>query len=162
MGETIPVELKLINIGETDVFVGRKWDRFDINAKPYGMSVWLAESSGKWSVGGTMIVDGIYPTKKEPGLFLEILLADWIVLPPGSALTKTIELDTTGDYAPPKPGRYIVKAKYRSSGMDYPKLLNPLALYKDEIRALPYPTWTGVLESNAVSVRLVAPTAARK
>jgi len=55
------------------------------------------------------------------------------------------------------PGRYRIQGRYWSRGFLAEDINNPLLGYADELKQLPYHSWTGEVETNSIWIEVVKP-----
>ncbi len=150
-GEEVRIDVQILNIGKTDIFVGRKIP--EIANWIYSLNVAVVDKHGNVlpQLVGTLDVRPADP-KEE---FSRAVIRDWILLPPGYYIGTTIILDPNDYKGLDKPGQYEILAQYSSMGMDAPLYYNRLRLEPEKIGQLAYKSWKGQVESNSVWITIL-------
>ena len=150
-GEEVQLRVEVWNLGSQDAFICKD---FQDAVRAYcTIRFTLSNSSG--SFGPQILSAGDeFPVKRET--FLNALATHWIAIPPNHFYGTVLKLDPTVYPVLQKPGRYQIKGEYRSAGFFAESYMNSLLTYRSEIEQLPYKAWQGVVETNAVAVK-VAP-----
>lgn len=158
VGEPILVKVELSNDGREPIFVG---SQIPVNETwIYRLTLGIDDEDGNSSPG---LWGGRFVAPPDPkDSFASALAKAWIALPAGYSYGTTIEIDSDMFEFLKKPGRYRLRAKYVSLGMDVPLYYNAVAKKPEEMAKLPFAGWKGETEGNSLWIEIGPPNTGEK
>lgn len=113
----------------------------------------LRDQSGKESPMSDLIADNFTVQKSQNPS--SALLGDWVLLRPGYSLVRSISLDKHVLEFLGKPGVYRLSGTYFANSLSYPPIRNQMGLTDNDVKSLPFNSWSGNISTNAIEIRLV-------
>jgi hypothetical protein len=155
-GESVGLHVEILNQGPKGVFVFKEIDGPD-NALSK-LDLFLHYHGHVYRPGVVTIADCFCSGRgpDSPPLAIE-LSKFWIALPPGHFYGGEVIMHASLFERLRVPGRYQVQGKYTSRGFLTQDINNPLLGYADELKQLPYHSWTGEVETNSIWIEVAKP-----
>jgi hypothetical protein len=158
-GESVVLDVEIWNEGKQDVFIFKEFSHPDdplngLDIKFYqGAGLEVPNSSERVAA-----VD-VQPFYLPKGASVTNGLAICcIALAPGHFYGGQFVINSTMFDRLRIPGRYRVLGRYWSEGLLAANINNPLLDYAEELKKLPYGSWTGEVETNSLSIEVLPQT----
>ena len=95
------------------------------------------------------------PIQREDKSPVTILLRSYMLLYPGDTLVCRLPLDAFRFEFLGKPGNYALSGVYSSGGLSYLRAYAGAGLTIEEVKSVPFASWSGTIETNKVSFKIV-------
>lgn len=154
-GEPFDVRVEIWNVGKTALFLRSKINPL-MSDGISSLNLSLLDSRGRSSPAVTL-AEGMRPPPIPEQNAFQALLGEWVLLPPGYSLGTTLSLNDSYFEFLRMPGRYQLTGTYSSVGLDSPAAFQRLGLDRAQIEALPFPSWSGKVRTNIVSIQVAEP-----
>jgi len=149
-GVSPDVRVEITNQGDNDLFFSRPfWSR---SSKPLDIGFEITDSSGAPLPQSTGVGDCFMKSDSES--LPMAILRRWIDIPAKSSLAFTVKLEPSE--FPANPGRYNLVARYKSIGLTEESWTNCVKVTPEEVAKLPFNAFEGEIESNTVTVTVLA------
>ena len=149
-GVSPDVRVEIANQGDHDLLFSRPF--LTQSSKPVDVSFEITDSSGApfpQSIGA-----GDCFMKSDSELLPMAVLRRWIDIPAKSSLAFTVKLGPSE--FPANPGRYNIVARYKSIGLTEESWTNCVKVTPEEVAKLPFNAFEGKIESNSLTVTVLA------
>jgi hypothetical protein len=148
-GERIPVHIELSNVGFGGILVCNEIILGP--GLPCYVHLWLEDEKSRKIAEPNFVIDRFPPNSKET--LLQALLRIWSNLQPEHTLKATVEFYPPGEHDL-KPGHYLLRGSYLSSGIDAPYFINSDLLTSEELSKIPYPAFHGRVDADPVRIEI--------
>jgi len=148
-GDVLTFSVTIKNNGSRDVFIPIGLDAVNQRLVMY-LQVGSSLEGPLTHVVADSFVDRVKP-------FASLLVENWILLKPGYRYGTQAIMDAHNYPALNVPGKYRIKAIYRSSGLRGSPESNPLRGWETEIEKLPFKAWEGQVETKSIWVTVLSP-----
>lgn len=155
-GDSVVLHVEIWNEGTKDVFIFKEIQGPSNALSGFDFSLQYAKQIDRPSMVSVAdcFCSGRGPDSPPLANPLSIF---WIAIPPGHFYGGEATM-TPSDFERLRiPGRYRVQGKYTSRGFLAQDINNPLLGNADELKQLPYQSWTGAVETNSVWIEVVDP-----
>ena len=145
VGDGIDLKAEIVNVGPTTVFVAK-----ELNGAGNAISklnLYLEVGSQLQPPMTHTAADSV-PGRKEP--FANLFAKFWVALAPAHFYGGNLYMSSSDFPRLNIPGRYKIRGEYISRGFYLPTPNNPLQSYIEELKALPYKPWEGLVETNSI------------
>jgi hypothetical protein len=145
----LELHIEIWNRGKEEIFIGK-----EINGPFSHLKLNLTgppQPPSKAQGGTNGAVDCMVPPNET---FTNLLLQHWVALPPGNFYGTVIQVGPSGLLSP---GKYVLNVTYGSPSFKSAFCMNGISLDPNKITELRYKEWSGHVESNSVSIQVLAP-----
>ena len=151
-GETLKFNVEIWNVGTADIIIAQ-----NIDATFGNSDLELFLEVGSTLQGAAM--HGVGDAIPDPNPDLAItFVKNWLTLNKSHYYGTYVDMDPIDFPQLRKPGRYRIRAKYSSRGINSVPAWNGGWLKPEDIEKLPFKAWKGTADSNFVSVQVSIPT----
>jgi hypothetical protein len=157
LGTPVKATVQIANRGSETIFVPNEIHLSGGFASM--LDVWLEDARGRPLLSSSGAADGW--GRGTAADFCKAVVENWAALPPGHFYGRAIDLTADVYIAVKVPGRYRMRARYISNGMNSASQDNPLAGQQEKIAALPFMDWKGEIESNPIWIEITSPAGRR-
>ena len=149
-GVSLDVRVEIANQSDQDLLFSRPfWTK---SSMPIGVSFEITDSTGA-PLPQQIGVGDCFMKPDSESLPMAVLRR-WINIPAKSNLAFTVKLEPSE--FPAKPGRYNLVARYKSIGLTEESWTNCVKVTQGEVAKLPIGAFAGEIESNSVTVTVLA------
>lgn len=152
-GEPVQLRIEIWDIGTQDVLVCK-----ELISGPCDLRISF-DPPAKVEHAGTAGDCAPYESTAHPPSqaeeFANVLVKDWVSIPPKHFYGSTIELDSRNYPELRVPGRYRISGIFSSGGPLNQPCYYKMRGFSKEVAGLPAVSWHGTLETNSVSVRVI-------
>jgi hypothetical protein len=150
-----PIHVELTNVSNHDVYVGKDlWT----NASPSRVTIAVMPLNGHAIQSWASAVDGVPDFSDFPKALLKWCFS----LPPGYSYGSVTYIGVHVSTTDLIPGSYRIRGTYESSGIDANTYFNPLLGHPAELEQLRPESWKGIVGSNELIIKIVAPKAKQR
>lgn len=151
VNETIPVHVQVSNIGVEPILIGN--DVY-LGGGVGNLEMSLRDATGRISPQ-TKLTHDYFPSPVAKTAST-VLLRFWMLLRPGTSLKTTIQIDGEFFSFLQKPGYYLLSADYYSSGFSSPTFYRARGLSDEEVRSIPFTSWSGKIPTNTLKFKIIS------
>lgn len=155
-GESVVLHVEIWNAGQQDVYIFKEFNEPDNPLSSLNVTLYYGT---KPDIPNVRIVSADTPafSLKAGSPLANALSVGCVALAPGHSYGGDVVMNTTMYGRLRIPGRYRIQGRYWSRGFLAEDINNPLLGYADELKQLPYHSWTGEVETNSIWIEVVKP-----
>lgn len=150
-GHSLDVRIEIWNLGKQDLFIGKNI----VGASQVStMKLYLTGGVALAEPGVGVAVD---EASSPSQAFASVLSTHWTVLTAGHFYGTVFHMYVNDFPKLGVPGTYRLEARYSSVGFPEDGNINLLRVDPEQSKKLPYKAWEGQIDSNPISIKIVAP-----
>ena len=153
VGEPIPAKVEISNTGDVPVLIANEVV-MSTSTSPSLIKFEMKDDRGR-------AVPASFHTRETFGQTVEpnpaIAFLKWLLLlNPGYSLSTIFMIDSELFETMDKPGTYTLSALYTSNGLAYPPVLAVIGVTENDVKSLPFVTWTGNIRTNELTFKITS------
>jgi len=151
LGDPVQLRIEIENVGPTPIYVGNEIPTHDWL---YHLDLNVTDTDGKVSNKLHFFHPQMPDVPQESDIIA--LTKRWLVLQPGYFYGTIVQINPEFFESMRKPGEYWIQGIYSCEGIEANVSYNQLARSPAFVEQLPYRSWKGRVQTNAVKVRIVS------
>jgi hypothetical protein len=156
-GENVVLHVEIWNEGENNLFIFKEFKDPDNPLSTLEMTLYNGTKPDIPEIR-TIAVDTPAFLLKADSSLASALSIGCVALAPHHFYGGEVVMNTTLFRRLRIPGKYRIQGRYWSRGFLAEDINNPLLGYAEELKKLPYRSWTGNVETNSIWIEVAKPT----
>jgi len=150
------LHVEIVNEGAKDVFIFKEFNEPDNPLSNLDMTLYYGTKPDIPEVRWISVDTPGFPMKADSPL-ASALSIGCVALAPGHFYGGEVVMNASRFKRLEIPGKYRIQGRYWSRGILAEDINNPLLGYAEELKKLPYRSWTGEVETNSIWIEVVKP-----